>query len=193
MRSFITVAFFLMFSSLSFAKGQYSMESARDFQTDFHTGFELDHVIDGDTIVANGIKIRLWGIDAPEKRNIYFLPSKMLLESMLSRGKLTCKFIEKDRYKRHVMHCLIDGRDIGSMMVQVGMARDYSKYSGDYYQYEEDLAKAKKMGIWSDKVIKKEDDEQVMCTMDAKLCPDGSYVSRHGPNCEFASCPDESK
>ena len=30
------------------------------------------------------------------------------------------------------------------------------------------------------------------CTMEAKLCPDGSYVSRSGPNCEFAPCPEES-
>lgn len=30
----------------------------------------------------------------------------------------------------------------------------------------------------------------VACTMEAKLCPDGSYVSRTGPNCEFALCPD---
>lgn len=29
----------------------------------------------------------------------------------------------------------------------------------------------------------------VVCTMDAKLCPDGSYVGRVGPNCEFAACP----
>src|SRR3989338_9714702 len=28
-----------------------------------------------------------------------------------------------------------------------------------------------------------------ICTMDAKLCSDGSYVSRTGPNCEFAECP----
>lgn len=27
------------------------------------------------------------------------------------------------------------------------------------------------------------------CTTDAKLCPNGSYVSRTGPNCEFAKCP----
>lgn len=27
------------------------------------------------------------------------------------------------------------------------------------------------------------------CTMEAKLCPDGSYVGRTGPNCEFAPCP----
>lgn len=144
-----------MFSSFSFAKDQDSMESIREFQSDFHVGFKLDYVIDGDTIVADGIKIRLWGIDAPEKRSDYFLPSKMLLEVMLAERELTCKFINKDRYERHVMHCLIDGRDIGSMMVQVGMARDYSKYSGDYYQYEEDIAKAKKIGIWSEQEGKK--------------------------------------
>ncbi len=27
------------------------------------------------------------------------------------------------------------------------------------------------------------------CTMEAKLCPDGSYVGRTGPNCEFTPCP----
>lgn len=31
--------------------------------------------------------------------------------------------------------------------------------------------------------------EPVVCTMDAKLCPDGSYVGRIGPNCEFEACP----
>lgn len=31
--------------------------------------------------------------------------------------------------------------------------------------------------------------QQVGCTREAKLCPDGSYVSRTGPNCEFAVCP----
>lgn len=31
--------------------------------------------------------------------------------------------------------------------------------------------------------------EPVACTMEAKLCPDGSYVGRAGPNCEFEACP----
>jgi hypothetical protein len=30
-----------------------------------------------------------------------------------------------------------------------------------------------------------------VCTMDAKMCPDGSYVGRIGPNCKFAPCPRE--
>lgn len=33
--------------------------------------------------------------------------------------------------------------------------------------------------------------DPVFCTMDAKLCPDGSSVGRVGPNCEFAACPGE--
>ena len=38
--------------------------------------------------------------------------------------------------------------------------------------------------------------EPVACTMDAKLCPDGSYVGRVAPDCEFEACPtyaDENK
>ena len=31
--------------------------------------------------------------------------------------------------------------------------------------------------------------ESVICTMDAKICPDGTGVGRTGPNCEFADCP----
>src|SRR6185436_19079738 len=32
--------------------------------------------------------------------------------------------------------------------------------------------------------------QPVACTMEAKICPDGSAVGRTGPNCEFAACPD---
>jgi hypothetical protein len=33
--------------------------------------------------------------------------------------------------------------------------------------------------------------ETVFCTMDARLCPDGSYVGRVGPDCQFETCPGE--
>ena len=36
----------------------------------------------------------------------------------------------------------------------------------------------------------KPDDTIIACTMEAKLCPDGSAVGRIGPNCEFAKCPE---
>ena len=37
--------------------------------------------------------------------------------------------------------------------------------------------------------MRRDDSGQVACTQEAKLCPDGSYVGRTGPKCEFAPCP----
>jgi endonuclease YncB( thermonuclease family) len=121
--------------------------SAKEAQDFFHP-FKLERVIDGDTIVASGRKIRLWGIDAPEKGDPLFKVATMFLESVLAEGGLSCKFIEKDRYKRDVMHCGVNGADIGSMMVQMGMARDYTRYSGGFYQEEEADARKNVRGIW---------------------------------------------
>jgi hypothetical protein len=33
------------------------------------------------------------------------------------------------------------------------------------------------------------EEEEIACTMDAKICPDGSAVGRVAPKCEFAACP----
>lgn len=38
--------------------------------------------------------------------------------------------------------------------------------------------------------LNKAEPSQVVCTMEAKLCPDGSYVGRSGPRCEFLACPE---
>lgn len=38
-------------------------------------------------------------------------------------------------------------------------------------------------------VFLKPNTDQVACTMEAKICPDGSAVGRSGPKCEFAECP----
>jgi len=42
-------------------------------------------------------------------------------------------------------------------------------------------------------LVPNREQKPVACTMEAKLCPDGSAVGRAGPNCEFAPCPDYTK
>ena len=37
----------------------------------------------------------------------------------------------------------------------------------------------------------KPDGDGAACTEEAKVCPDGTSVSREGPDCEFAACPGE--
>lgn len=44
-------------------------------------------------------------------------------------------------------------------------------------------------GIAISQIAKYKAPEPIVCTLEARLCPDGSYVGRTGPNCEFAECP----
>ncbi|PIQ66573.1 MAG: hypothetical protein COV96_00805 [Candidatus Zambryskibacteria bacterium CG11_big_fil_rev_8_21_14_0_20_42_18] len=37
----------------------------------------------------------------------------------------------------------------------------------------------------------KVEDDIILCTQEVRLCPDGSYVGRKAPSCEFATCPGE--
>ncbi len=45
----------------------------------------------------------------------------------------------------------------------------------------------------SNKFIPETPIQRKACSMEAKLCPDGSYTSRTGPNCKFAPCPTPKK
>lgn len=47
-------------------------------------------------------------------------------------------------------------------------------------------AKQKCLRVWEENCT----EQQIACTEEAKVCPDGSAVGRQGPNCEFAPCPD---
>lgn len=62
-------------------------------------------------------------------------------------------------------------------------------YLGTIYQKKLDAPMLKKYEVSNPDQIKIP--EGTACTMDAKICPDGSAVGRSGPNCEFAKCPGE--
>lgn len=109
---------------------------------------KLERVIDGDTFVASGLKIRLWGVDAPEKNKPLFRNSTLALQYILESGALTCAQVDTDRYKRVVMQCASDGVDVGSLMVRAGFARDFGRYSKGFYAQEVDAAREAAQGLW---------------------------------------------
>lgn len=44
--------------------------------------------------------------------------------------------------------------------------------------------------VWMFLSVKQDENNgPVACTLEAKICPDGTAVGRTGPNCEFAQCP----
>ena len=112
------------------------------------TPLKFERIVDGDTFVAGGRKIRVWGIDAPEKEEPTYRVSSWFLESLIKDQVLNCRLIDMDKYQRSVMQCYAGDIDIAATMVKFGMAKDYKKYSGGYYQLEQDEAKKKKRGLW---------------------------------------------
>ena len=119
-------------------------------------------VIDGDTIEVAGERIRLHGIDAPERKQTCKWPGKTIpcgrlattaLMDLTSGADVTCKTREKDRYGRWVAVCYDpDGFDIGRNMVHTGWALAYRQYSTDYVATEDKARKAQR-GMWKGKFV----------------------------------------
>ena len=122
-------------------------------------------VIDGDTIKINKDKVRLHGIDAPEKKQTcqrYFLTisfitfkknyecgimSKKKLQKFIENKSIKCLIRGKDIYKRKIGTCYKKKININSWMVRNGYAVAYKKYSKKYIIFEEE-AKKNKIGLW---------------------------------------------
>ena len=137
-------------------------------------------VIDGDTIRISEKKIRLFGIDAPEKeqicKKIYlsFLifdfqknykcgeKSALALLNKLKGKKVKCIIKEnKDRYKRNIGICYVKNQDINKWLVKNGYAVAYKKYSKKYVLNEQ-YAKKNKLGIWKGTFVEPEKWRRIM-------------------------------
>lgn len=84
-------------------------------------------VADGDTITVldderQQHKIRLAGIDAPEKKQSFGQKSKASLSSMVFGKSVTVEWTKRDRYRRIIGLVLVDGVDSNLKQVKAGMA-----------------------------------------------------------------------
>ena len=113
-------------------------------------------VIDGDTIVLEGKRIRLFGIDAPEKLQSCQVKEAAVACGMIARNALIgfvagatvrCDREDVDRYGRDVSRCYAEGYDLSAGMVRAGLAVAYRQYSLSYVS-EEENAKRLKRGMW---------------------------------------------
>ncbi len=125
-------------------------------------------IIDGDTIKINSKKIRLYGIDAPESKQICKKPyltiifftfikdypcgkiSTQKLQKKINNKVITCKILDIDRYKRLIGECYKKNLNLNSWLVSNGYAVAYRKYSKKYISNEIN-AKNEKKGLWQGK------------------------------------------
>ncbi len=73
-------------------------------------------------------KIRLAGIDAPERKQAYGLASRKHLASIVAGKQVTVEYQKRDRYRRIVGKVLLDGIDACLEQVKAGFAWHYKKY-----------------------------------------------------------------
>lgn len=121
-------------------------------------------VSDGDTIKARcgepgayeEVKVRIGGIDAPEKRQPFGQRAKEAMSDLVYMKSVKLDCFKLDRYGRHVCMVSTDaGGDVGLAMVRAGMAwwyRDYAREQtaaarGKYERAEAEASGAKR-GLW---------------------------------------------
>ena len=114
-------------------------------------------IADGDTVKIGGIRIRLHGIDAPEKNQRCEKAGQLwscgrasteALAKFIDDQLVTCIGDRTDRYKRLIAVCYVDETDLNAAMVDAGMALAYRKYSLDYVVNEEKSRNAR-IGMWT--------------------------------------------
>ncbi len=93
-------------------------------------------IIDGDTIEINKEKIRFGGINSPERKEIGYRLAKDKLIEKIANNIVTCvREKNKDKYRRTVAECFINGESLSSFMVKNGYACDYIYYSNWKMKY----------------------------------------------------------
>ena len=119
-------------------------------------------VSDGDTVTVLDVdnkphKIRLSGIDAPEKEQAYGQKSKESLSELVFGKSVDVEWRKQDRYGRTVGKIMLGGVDICLEQVKRGMAWHYKQYQQEQtaqdrlnYAESETLARSMGTGLWQD-------------------------------------------
>ncbi|MEQ8248799.1 MAG: thermonuclease family protein [Alphaproteobacteria bacterium] len=95
-------------------------------------------VVDGDTLRVAGERVRLFGIDAPERGQPCRdggdcgAQSKAHLEALIGDREVICAPEDVDRYGRIVATCRVGGVDLNRAMVRDGQAMPYTDFSQRY-------------------------------------------------------------
>lgn len=112
-------------------------------------------VLDGDTVKLRSdwhiYKIRLAGIDAPEKQQAYGVQSKIYLEHLIADKDVSIKVLSCDQYGRYVGKIYLNGKDINGEMIRSGYAWHYYHFDSNpvYARFMLDAQRSNR-GLWQE-------------------------------------------
>lgn len=113
---------------------------------------------DGDSLRLSGDRIRLVGLDAPERDQVCWdaagapwpcgKRAHTELARLLRLGPATCQPQGSDKYGRTLARCSVAGADLGGAMVRAGLA-----LATDAYGSEERAARSDRIGLWQGRFV----------------------------------------
>lgn len=114
-------------------------------------------ITDGDTITVltptlEEVKIRLYGVDAPERKQAFGTKAREFLASLVFGQDVIIHPTGRDLYGRTVAKVFINGRDVGLTCIEYGYCwwyRDYAKNETLYKKAQEKASK-QELGLWAD-------------------------------------------
>ena len=112
-------------------------------------------VHNGDTRRCGNERVRLFGVDAPEVRRGKQPAEPMAYQARdtlvrLTRSRVGCRFVERDRYQRFVGRCWSEASpDLNAALIRSGFAIEYRRYSKGGYRAAEEEARSAGRGHWS--------------------------------------------
>ena len=113
-------------------------------------------VVDGDSLnveyAGQKIKLRLWGIDAPEMRQAYGKEARVWLAAMVNGRRIQAQAKDIDIYHRLVVLVWVDDQLVNEEMVRQGAAWVYPRYCReqicDGWRRLQDDARSAQRGLW---------------------------------------------
>lgn len=116
------------------------------------------YVFDGDTFAVHTDnkrdKIRLWGVDCPEREQPYSEAAKKYLEKLILGKTVEIKTLYRDDYNRSVAHVLFEKININELLIKKGLAWVHPYYCNrdicELWSKFENSARKEKRGLWGD-------------------------------------------
>jgi endonuclease YncB( thermonuclease family) len=114
-------------------------------------------IADGDTFTLllpdnSTKKIRLHGVDAPERKQPFGTVSRQRLSELIFQKQVSVEEKDVDRYGRTVGIAFVNGRSVNEEMLRSGLVWHYTEYDDNpQWAQLQEQARRNKTGLWSDK------------------------------------------